>query len=146
MQLQGMKTIYDSEVAYVNQKQGIAPQGLDPKAMMNFCAPDDANQIFSIAQQVVQGATLVGGTGEFTVTWNPGTYVLQPGPNVLYAQADTSGGMYMYRTPDGYRPIRIQSIGAALDQYVSELVASYDGTKNGLVMKGTPQGNKLIWA
>lgn len=142
MQLQGMKTIFQSEVAYVAANG--SPRGLDTKSMMNFCSEGDAQQIFAIARQVVPRAELVGTTDQFTVTWNPNTYILTPGPDELYAQADSSGGRYLYGTPDGYRPIRIQSVSDGLDQFVSELVASYAG-QQGMTLKSTPQGLKLLW-
>ena len=145
MILEGIRTVYDSEAAYVPGSGGGAV-ALTPDAMRNFCSPDDARQIFDIAKQVLPQAQLIGGTGPFTATWNPGTYILTPGPDAIYANADTSGGRYMYRTPDGYRPMRIQSVSDGLDQFVAELVASYDGTKNGLTLTSTAQGKKLLWA
>lgn len=144
MQLEGMRTIYASEVAYVPGAGGGAV-ALGTDAMRNFCAPSDADQIFQIARQVIPKATLVGTTSQFTVNWNPNTYILTPGPDEIYAQADTSGGRYMYQTQDGYRPIRIQSVPDGLDQFVSELVASYSG-QTGMKLIKTPQGNKLQWA
>lgn len=144
MQLEGIRTVFDSEVAYVPGSGGGAI-ALSTKYMLNFCSPADAEQIMSIVKQVVPQAQLVGGTSEFTATWNPNTYTLTPGPDQIYAQADSSGGRYMYRTADGYRPLRIQSVPNALDQFVSELVASYQG-QTGLKLVNTPQGQKLIWA
>lgn len=144
MEFEGIRTIYDSEVAFC-PGEGLAPQGLDPQSMSTFCGVEDAEQIFQIAKQVVKQATLVGATGNFTSLWNPGTHVLQPGPDQIFAPG-VSGGRYMYRTADGYRPMKIQSPMDGLDQFVSELVASYDGTKNGLSLISTAQGKKLVWA
>lgn len=143
MSFDGMKTIYDEEVAYV-PNQG-APQALTPKYMMNFCSQNDAAEILPIAQQAVPAAILVGGTTDFVVTWNPGTSTLTPGPDAIYAQADSSGGRYMYGSSDGYRPLRVQSIQDGLDQFVAEIVASWDGSKSNLSLQNTAQGKKLIW-
>lgn len=144
MELDGIRTIYDSEVAYVPGTGG-GPIALDTKYMLNFCSPQDAEQILAIARQVLPQAQLVGLTTEFTATWNPNTYTLTPGPDQIYAKADTSGGRYMYRTADGYRPLRIQSVPDSVDQFVSELVASFMG-QAGLKLVNTPQGQKLVWA
>lgn len=144
MVLLGIRTIYASEVAYVPGAGGGAI-ALSTDSMRTFCAPSDADQIFAIARQVVPSATLVGTTSQFTVNWNPNTFILSSGPDEIYAQADTSGGRYMYQTENGYRPIRIQSVPDALDQFVSELVASYTG-QTGMKLIKTPQGNKLQWA
>ena len=144
MELDGFKTIYDSEVAFC-PGQELAPQGLDPDSMKTFCSVDDANKIFDIAKQVLPQAKLVGATGEFTAQYNSSTHVLTPGPDQLYATG-VSGGRYLYRTDDGYRPMRIQSVADGLDQFIAELVASYDGSKNGLSLVSTAQGKKLVWA
>lgn len=144
MELDGFRTIFDSEVAYLPGEK-IAPVGLDPDAMKTFCSPSDAEQIFQIVKQVLPKATLVGTTGEFTATYGQ-NHILAAGPNQIYADAGSVGGQYMYRTSDGYRPIRIQSVSDGLDQFVAELVASYDGSKNGLTLVSTPQGKKLVWA
>lgn len=144
MQLEGVRTIYDSEVAYVPGSGGGAI-ALDTDAMRNFSSPKDAEQIMGIVKQVLPQAQVVGATGPFTTSWNPGTYVLSAGPDQIYAKADSSGGRYMYRTADGYRPLRIQSPPDGLDQFVAELVASYTG-KDGIKLIKTPQGNKLQWA
>lgn len=144
MELEGIRTIYDSEVAYVPGAGG-GPRALDTKYMLNFSSPKDAEQILALAKQVLPQAQLVGLTTEFTATWNPNTQTLTAGPDQIYAQADTSGGRYMYRTADGYRPVRIQSVADSVDQFVSELVASYMG-QAGLKLVGSPQGAKLIWA
>ena len=142
MQLEGMRSIYASEVAYV--PGGGAPRALETKAMMNCSSPSEADQILAVARQLVPDAELVGPTSEFRVDWNPNTYILTPGPDEIYAIADTSGGRYMYGTADGYRPIRIQSVSKQLDQFVAELVASYDG-QQGIQLVKTPQGIKLQW-
>lgn len=144
MTLDGFKTIYKSEVAYL-PGQNAGSVSLDTDAMKEFCSPADADAIFAVAVQVVKQAKLVGKTGEFTATYNPGTHVLTAGPDQIYADS-AAGGRYEYQTPDGYRPIRIQSAADGLDQFVSELVASYDGTKNGLTLISTSQGKKLVWA
>lgn len=144
MQLDGFRTIYDTEVAYI-PAQGVGPVALDTDAMKFFCSVADADQIFSVAVQVVKAAKLVGKTDEFTAQYNSSTHVLTAGADQVYADS-AAGGRYMYRTDDGYRPIRIQSPADGLDQFISELVASHDGTKNGLTLISTPQGKKLQWA
>ena len=139
-----MKTIYAYEVAYVPGGSSGAPRALDTDSMRNFCSPNDADLIFQTAKQVLPQAILVGKTEPFEVQWNPSTSILTAGPDQIYAQADTSGGRYMYGSSDGYRPIRIQSVADGLDQYVSELVASYTG-QAGMKLVSTAQGNKLQW-
>lgn len=143
MTLQGIRTIYDSEVAFI-PGEGFAPTGLNSQSMSTFCSVSDAEQIFAIARQVVPQAKLVGATGNFTVSYNPNTNILMPGPDQLTSPG-VSGGSYLYRTADGYRPMKIQSPGDGLDQFVSDLVASYNG-QTGMVLKATAQGNKLLWA
>lgn len=142
MQFVGMRTVFDSEVAYVSGTGVVT--AMSTKQMMNFCDPGDAAQILGVALAIVPNAKLIGGTAEFNVTWNPGTAILTPGPDQIFAQADTSGGRYMYRTTDGFRPLRIQDPTQSLDQFCSELVASYNG-ETGMIIVNTAQGVKLQW-